>query len=185
MIFKTAAGISFVLEKGINDSLEVDQVAGTLQQNIFSKAALATGRIALMALAAVMVIAAVHPDVRSSVRGTFVKDYRTVVSTAKGNLAGDSRLFTVTKIKTRDSMSLEIFETLGNGQQKLVERIALADTRDGYFDFNGQATNLAIDDIDGDGQPEILVPTFDNNLVGRLNVYNFDASSKTFNKMIR
>lgn len=158
--------------------------AATIQNNI-TKAALASGRIVLMAFAAIMVIAALHPDVRSSVRGTFVRDFRNVVSTAKGNLAGDSRMFTVTKIKTRDTLSLEIYENLVSGQQKLVERIALADSRDGYFDFNGQATNLAIDDIDGDGQPEILVPTFDNNLVGRLNVYNFDASSKTFNKVIR
>lgn len=152
----------------------------TLQNSIF-----AIGRIALMGLAAIMIIAALHPDVRSAVRGTFSKDFRNVVSTAQGNLAGDERVFTVTKIKTSDSLSLEIFEQMGNGTQKMVERIALADSRDGYFDFNGQATNLAIDDIDGDGQPEILVPTFDNNMVGRLNVYNFDASSKSFNKMVR
>lgn len=157
----------------------------TLKSLTLQNSILAIGRIALMGLAAVMMIAALHPDVRSAVRGTFAKDFRTVVSTAQGNLAGDERMFTVTKIKTADALSLEIFEQLGNGTQKMVEKIALADSRDGYFDFNGQATNLAIDDIDGDGQPEILVPTFDNNLVGRLNVYNFDASSKSFNKMVR
>jgi hypothetical protein len=161
------------------------QVETTNSSFTFAKAVISAGRVGLMGLCAIMIIAALHPDVRSAMRGTFIKDYRTVVSTAQGNLAGDERVFTVTKIKTSDSLSLEIFETLSNGRQKMVEKIALPDSRDGYFDFNGQATNLAIDDIDGNGQPEILVPTFDNNLVGRLNVYNFDASSKTFQKLIR
>lgn len=142
-------------------------------------------RIALMGAAIIMLIAALHPDVRSSVRGTFLKDYRQVVSTAQGHLAGDERLFTVTKVKTRDSLSLEIFEVTGEGQHKMVEKIVMPDSRDGYFAFAGQSTNLAIDDVDGDGKPEILAPTFDNNMVGRLNVYDFDASTKSFNKVIR
>lgn len=142
-------------------------------------------RTALIGLCGMMMVVALHPDVRSGVRTAVMGDYRQVVSTAQGHLAGDARMFTVAKVKTRDSLSLEIFETVGNGQQKLVEKIALADSRDGFFDFNGQATNLAIDDINGDGRPEILAPTFDNNMVGRLNVYNFDPESNSFQKSIR
>lgn len=137
-------------------------------------------RAALIGLCALMLVTALHPDVRSAVRTSVMGDYRQVVSTASGHLAGDERTFTVAKVKTRDALSLEIFEILGNGQQKLVEKIALADSRDGFFDFNGQATNLAIDDINGDGRPEILAPTFDNNMVGRLNVFDYDTNSKAF-----
>ena len=142
-------------------------------------------RTALIGLCGLMLVCALHPDVRSGVRTAMMGDYRQVVSTAQGHLAGDARLFTVAKVKTRDSLSLEIFEIVGSGQQKLVEKIVLADARDGFFDFNGQATNLAIDDINGDGRPEILAPTFDSNLVGRLNVYNYDPESKAFTKVIR
>ncbi len=142
-------------------------------------------RVFLTGLFAIMLIVTLHPDVRTSVRGTFVKDFRTVVSTAKGHLAGDEREFTVAKVKTRDSMSLEIFEMSANGSQKLVEKIVMADQKDGYFNFNGQATNLAIDDIDGDGRPEILAPSFDTNLVGRLSVYNFDQASGNFQRIVR
>lgn len=142
-------------------------------------------RTALIALAILMLVAALHPDMRTKVRGLVVRDYRTVVSKASGNLAGDERLFTVTKVKMQNALALEVFEHTGDGRQKLVERIAMPDARDGYFDFGGKATNLAIDDIDGDGRPEILAPTFDNNLVGRLNVYGYDLISKTFQRIIR
>jgi hypothetical protein len=142
-------------------------------------------RFVLSTMFAAMLVVALHPDVRTQVRGTIVKDYRTVVSTAKGHLAGDEREFTVAKVKTRESLSLEIFEMMANGNQKLVEKIVMNDAKDGYFNFNGQATNLAIDDIDGDGRPEILAPSFDSNLVGRLSVYNYDQNSGNFQRIIR
>lgn len=142
-------------------------------------------RTGLFAFALFMIVAAVHPDMRAMIRASLVDDSRHIVSTAQGHLAGDNRLFTVAKVRTADALALEIFESLGNGQQRLVEKIALPEQRDGFFDFNGQATNLAIDDINGDGRPEILAPSFDNNLVGHLNVYNFDPESNAFQKVIR
>ena len=150
-----------------------------------SKLMMTAIRTALVGICGLMMISALHPDVRAAVRTSMMSDYRQVVSTAQGHLAGDERMFVVTKVKTRDSLSLEIFEAMGDGQQKLVEKIALADSRDGFFDFNGQATNLAIDDVNGDGRPEILAPTFDSNMVGRLNVYNYDQDSNAFHKLAR
>jgi hypothetical protein len=147
--------------------------------------AIMLARTTLIAVCALMMFAAVHPDTRNMVRTALTNTHRTVISTAQGHLAGDQRVFTVTKVKTAGALSLEIFENFGNGQQKLVEKIQLADARDGYFDFNGHASNLAIDDINGDGRPEILAPTFDTNLVGHLNVYGFDLESNAFQKVIR
>ncbi len=150
-----------------------------------SQIAMLITRATLGAIAIIMIIASLNPETRSSIRAALINDHRQVVSTAKGHLAGDDRLFTVAKVKTGDLLSLEIFEMIGNGQEKLVEKIELADARDGYFDFNGHASNLAIDDVNGDGRPEILAPTFDNNMVGHLNVYNFDPESHSIQKMIR
>jgi hypothetical protein len=153
----------------------------------------------LALLAIVGFVAVVHPDVRTSVRGSLRSDFRTVVSTAKGDLSGTGVMFTVAKIKTRDNIYLEIFETVieqtldgesttassGSAAPRLVERIEITDARDAFFSFNGQATNLAIDDVNGDGRPEILVPTFDRNLVGRLNVFEYNNDTREFSKVIR
>lgn len=128
---------------------------------------------------------AIHAESRAAVRGFFLKDYREVLSTAKAHWSGSSIEYVVAKIKTRESLFLEIYETLPDGGSKLLEKIVLPDSRDGYFSFNGRATNLAIDDINEDGQPEILAPTFDSNLVGHLNVYSFNAERREFEPVIR
>jgi hypothetical protein len=155
---------------------------------------LKVSQIFLMTLAAIGFVAAVHPDVRASVRGSLRADYRTVVSTAKGDLSGTGTLYTVAKVKTRDNIYLEIFQTIteqtesgqaATASQRLVERIEISDARDAFFSFNGQATNLAIDDVNGDGRPEILAPTFDRNLVGRLNVIEYDNNTQGFTKLVR
>lgn len=123
-----------------------------------------------------LIVAAVHPELRSSVRGALLPEYRKVLSTARGDLMGNGTIFTVAKIKTRDSLSLEVYELLADGGTRLTQRVILEDKRDGYFNFNGQATNLAIDDINQDGRPEILAPSFDQNLVGHLNILTYSET---------
>jgi hypothetical protein len=150
-----------------------------------NKVVILTAKTILIAICAVMLISSLVPDVKSAIRGSVLHDFREVLSTAQGRIAGGSNEYTVAKVKTQNGLFLEIYENAEHGTQKLVETIALADKRDGYFNFNGQATNLAIDDIDGDGKLEILAPTFDQNLVGRLNVYNFDPSTKSSERALR
>jgi hypothetical protein len=142
-------------------------------------------RAILICLCAIMFVVALHPDVRAEVRDVLSKDHRTVISTATGDLAGDGGLLTVAKVRTRDTLSLEIYQSVKDGSMKMVERIEMPDKRDGYFKFNGEAINLAVDDVDGDGRPEILAPSFDANLVGHLNIYHYDSSSKNFQRMVQ
>ncbi len=142
-------------------------------------------QLALGLIAGVAFFAAIIPSVRSEVRGSILKDFRTVVSTATADLSGDGSLYTVAKIKTRNNIYLEIFSSLASGAPRLVERIELTDSRDAFFNFDGQATNLAIEDVNGDGQKEILAPTFDRNLVGRLNVIQYNSTTGGFNKVVR
>lgn len=139
----------------------------------------------LVALFAVSLVAAVHPDARTEVRATFVKDYRLLVSSARADLVGNGVAYTVTKIKTRDSIFLEIFRPEADGSQKLMEKIELPDSRDGYFNFNGRVANLALEDIDEDGKAEILVPSFDGDLVGRLSIFKYNDGANGFERVQR
>ena len=142
-------------------------------------------RAALIGLFGLMLIASLHPDVRSQIRTSVLKDFRVVVSTAKGDLLGVGTHLTVAKVKTRDSLLLEVYESVADGTQRLMERIELPDKKDGFFNFNGQATNLAIDDVDGDGRLEIIAPSFDQNLVGHLNIYHYDQGARGFQRVLR
>lgn len=139
----------------------------------------------LVLLFAASLFSALHPTARYEIRGTLLKDYRSVVSSAYGDLLGNGSKFTVIKVKTRDSLLLEVYQAVGNGTTQLVSRIDMTDKKDGYFNFNGQATNLAIDDIDGDGKPEIIAPSFDQNLVGHLNIYQYNEGSKGFERILQ
>ncbi len=143
------------------------------------------GRLVLSTAFVTMLVAALHPEVRSQIRGAVLKDYRTIVSTAAGDLHGTGEALKVVKVKTRDALYLEVYASEIDGTQKLLEKIEMPDSKDGFFSFNGQATNLAVDDIDGDGRPEILAPSFDQNLVGHLNVYRYDESSQAFRRILR
>ena len=142
------------------------------------------GQLVLTAAFIGMFVAAVHPDIRAMVRGSVLKDFRNVVSTATGDLRGDGTQLTVVKVKTRATLSLEIYDTLKDGSSKLIQKIPLEDSKDGYFNFNGSSTNLAIDDFDGNGRAEILAPTFDQNLVGHLSVYRYNSQAQTFQRIV-
>lgn len=141
-------------------------------------------KFSFVALFAASLLTVLHPDVRAQVRGTFLNDYRTIVSSAQGDLLNDGTPFKVIKVKTRDELVLEVYKGSVDGSYELIEKIQMPDQRDGYFSFNGQASNLAVDDIDGDGHPEILVPSFDRDLVGHLNVFRFDPTAKNFQKVL-
>lgn len=138
---------------------------------------------ALSGITALSFFAAVHSDTRKSIRDFVFKDYRRVLSTAQVKL--NKIDVTIAKIRTTDALFLEIYELLPGGGSKLIKKIDLPDSRDGYFSFNGRATNLAVDDINDDGELEILAPTFDNNLVGHLNVYSLDAELNSFEPIMR
>lgn len=142
-------------------------------------------QISLLAIAGIAFVATVHPDIRSEVRSHLRKDFRQVISTVEGDLRGTGSHFTIAKVKTRDNIYLEIFEIIADQAPALIERIQLPDSRDAFFNFNGQATNLAIDDVNGDGRPEILAPTFDRNLVGRLNIFEYNDSSQAFSALVQ
>ena len=63
-----------------------------------------------------------------------------------------------------------------NNTRPLLGSIKLPDQRDGYFYFQGKATNLALDDLDGDEVLEIIVPSFGEIFRARLNIFKYDQS---------
>lgn len=144
-----------------------------------------SARTAGLIICALAMFASVQPELRATIRAASLSDRRSVLSTVDGNLLGDAVRFTVAKIRTRDALFIEIYEKPEEGTMKLVEKVQLADTRDGYFSFNGRATNLALTDIDGDGRPEILAPSFDADLIGRLNVYKYVPGSKGLQRIVQ
>jgi hypothetical protein len=127
---------------------------------------------------------AVVPPWRESARRFLIKDTRQVLASARADLKGNGRQLSVLKVQTRDALIVEIYDsTDASGDLKLIKSITLPDRRDGYFTFKGEATNLVVTDIDDDGTLEIIAPTFDTQLVARLNIFHYDKQTQDFERV--
>lgn len=120
-------------------------------------------------------------DFRASLKDRFRPDERTVLAKVEGDLTGGGHFVSVIKVKTRDSLLVEVYRIdPKTGEQQKAAGIELPERRDGHFQFRGGPTNLALVDLDGDGILEIAVPTYDDNLIPRLHVYRFDPQAEVF-----
>lgn len=114
------------------------------------------------------------PNLREKVQDSFNKKQRVILAVAAAKLDESGDDYQILKVKTKDGLFIEVYGA-GNA---FLSSAKLPDSKDGYFTFNGQVTNLAIDDINNDQFKEILATSFDDNMVARLNVYRFVKGQK-------
>lgn len=121
---------------------------------------------------------------RELIRELIMMNSRIVLAKADADLTGKGTQVSIIKVQSADTLALEVFETNGHGQKlQFRKRIILPEKKDAYFNFRGNTSNLVIADVDDDGILEIIAPTFDENLIPRLNVYKFDPESLNFFRM--
>ncbi len=121
------------------------------------------------------------PSWRMAVRDRLMPDSRSLVAKIDGKISPEGPSVIVLKIKTRDQYFLEIFKS--NQNLELMQRIALEEPLDGQFLFQGRYTNLALADLDSDGNFEIVAPMYDKNSVPRLLIYKYNPSLQSFEKL--
>lgn len=119
-------------------------------------------------------------DLRSNVRSLIQPNYRVVLAVAMANLDNTDSKYQILKVKTNEGIFLEVYGKTKSpiGGLNFLASTKLPDKKDGYFTFNGEVTNLAVDDIDNDKKQEILATTFDSDLVAHLNVYRYVPGDK-------
>ena len=139
-------------------------------------------RAFLVAICLASLIIAIVPSFRDSIRGWVTPPQRSVISTIRNDLFRDGRVIIIAKVKNDNWLYIEVYEQLVDGYRRLIDKIKLPDSNDGFFHFRGQATNLAVEDLDNDGKPEILAPTYDANHVAHLNIYKYNPLSNKFEK---
>lgn len=140
--------------------------------------------ISLAILSTIIGVTAVVPSFRQVVKDELVHYDRTILAKAEGDISGKGDQIVIIKVKTPDSLSLEIYaKAPGKDETVFQKRLVLPEKRDGYFTYRGQETNLVMADIDHDGTLEILAPAFDENLIPRLNVFKYDPSTQSYLRM--
>ena len=115
-----------------------------------------------------------NDHLREQIRDLILKDKRKVLAKVIGDLSGKNKSFTILKVKTRDSLAIEVYQNIDNGlKSDFRGRYILPEKRDGHFTYQGNAVSLILMDVNADGSLEILTSAYDENLVPRMHVLRF------------
>ncbi|WP_413289616.1 hypothetical protein [Bdellovibrio sp. HCB337] len=151
------------------------------KKSLFTAESLLLGSLVVVALLVTGV--AMTPSLRESVRDFFNPEQRTILAKISGDLTGQGLHVTILKIQTRDNIVLEVYNIENPEESAMMARIVLPEKRDAYFQLKGNATNLGLADVDHDGTLEIVAPTFDEQMIARLNIYKFNPDTRGFDRM--
>ncbi len=127
----------------------------------------------LVAITLSLGLCVLHPNVREALQSQLFRPYRMILSVTTGDLFRDGSDVQILKVRNQEGLFLEIYG-LTDPAKPLLARLRLRDLQDGYFHFHGEASNLALHDVDGDQHIEIVAPTFDDNLIPHLNIFRYN-----------
>lgn len=109
----------------------------------------------------------------------FMKPKNQVLSVVTGDMYPASPIKKVVKTMTDSGILLSVF-TLREGKERLLGEIQIGDPFDAYYELNNRPTNLALNDMNGDGYPEIIAPTFNLSWQAKLNIFRFNKENQQF-----
>lgn len=138
------------------------------------------GKIILFVLAVASFFIVLNKDLRKELHSYLNSSDVEVIASANADLYNDGRIIRVLKVRKDGLLFIQLMNTENNGKPKLIESFALPDKSDGYFQYRDQATNLAIEDLNGDRKPEIIAPSFDSNMTAHLNIYTYNDITEKF-----
>ncbi|WP_374027794.1 hypothetical protein ACES2J_00630 [Bdellovibrio bacteriovorus] len=153
--------------------------ATTSETTFKKKEIILMGALSLIAMA--LTVVAVVPSLRGKVKDAFLSSERKIVAKVDGTLGPYGPKVVVLKIQSRNSLSLEVYDASAEGLT-LLARLPLYENRDGFVLVQGNATNLALTDVDKDGTFEIVAPTYDEQMVPRLNIFRYNPNTKSFDR---
>jgi hypothetical protein len=137
--------------------------------------------IALTALALFAAFTSSMPSVQNSVKAFLNKPNRQILAKIIGFYGPEQNEFLILKLKDEYGIQVEIYEkNRETSQQIFKQKFELLQDTDTYITIDRNTTNLALSDIDKDGQLDILVPTVDRNGNSRLNSFRFNADLNSF-----
>lgn len=94
--------------------------------------------------------------------------------------------FLIFKIQQGDQLFVEVYKQNkadGQTESQFMTKILLSEKKDAFVNFQGNATNLAVTDMDHDGKQEIIIPSYDNEVTPRLNIYKYNEETQSFDRI--
>ena len=138
-----------------------------------------------IAIHSLSLLSVFHPGIRNAIKSVVKGSNRNVLSSINTKLDSTDNDYNILKVRSDGNLFLEVYSTDAVGTISLLEKYQLPDDHDAYFNFGGTMSNLVVADIEKTGIPQIVVPSFDKDLVGHLNVFQFDSTSRSLMKFTR
>lgn len=124
------------------------------------------------------------PLVQNKIQSYLSKDSRQVLARVNAFYDVDQKEYLILKIKDSFGIQVEIYEVKGESQQIFKQKFELTQDSDAYITLDKNTTNLALSDVDKDGQLDILAPSVDRNGNLRLNTYRFNLELNSFEPLV-
>ena len=103
-----------------------------------------------------------------------------ILSIAYGDLLHNGSLVKVVKSKTAQGVALDFYSAPDEGSRHLIAHVLIPNATDGFYNHRGEAVQLAVVDLDGDGRMELLAPIFNKQMTAYLNPYHFSRRAEGF-----
>ncbi len=121
---------------------------------------------ALTSLAILSLCMVLHPGLRGFARSKIFRPHRKLLSMVSGDVFHNGSTASVYKVQTEQGLFIEVY-----GHDRLLSRLPLPHARNGFYNFAGKISDLALQD--NNGELEIVAPTYDEHLVPRLNIFHY------------
>lgn len=136
--------------------------------------------VALVLIAAITAVASSLPSVQNYFKQSILQNERQILAKITGFYGIDQTEYLILKIKDGTGLQIEIYEKKDRVTQTFKQKFDLVQDSDAYITLDRNTTNLALSDVNKDGQLEILAPSVDRNGNLRLNSFRYNPEYNTF-----
>lgn len=134
-----------------------------------------------IAIAVFFVALTLVPSIRTALTAFVNPPNRTVLAKLTGYFSSEQLQFLILKVKNSSGLQIEIFEIdPKTSTQVFKQKFDLSEDSDAYVTLDKNSINLALQDVDHDGNLDIVAPSVDRNGNLRLNTFRFNSELKMF-----
>lgn len=121
------------------------------------------------------------PSIRTQLSTMVNPPGRIVLAKITGYFTDTQIQFLILKIRSPGGLQIEVFEVDSKeGTQVFRQKFDLNEDSDAYVTIDKNSTSLALQDVDHDGNLDIVAPSVDRNGNLRLNTFRFNTDLKMF-----
>ena len=121
------------------------------------------------------------PSLRSYLVNSFSPTSTEVLSVLE--MSVNERKVKILKVRRKGKLFVEIYGVPENSNPVLIDRETLTDIKDAHYKFGEGRSNLFLQDVDGEGLPEVIAPTYDKNMQAHLNIFKLEEATAFLTKI--